>query len=353
MVNFGLIGCGRISLRHIRSLAACQDARLTAVCDVNPVRTVQAISEYRQLSGADWPIREYTAATDLLADSEVQAVVVATHSGLHADLAEAALNAGKHVMLEKPMALSLADADRIIRAADVHAKVLQICHQLRYRTAFRRLKEAVDAGRLGNLHMGVVSIRLHRSTAYYEEARWRGSWLEDGGMLLNQGIHLIDLLAWYFGKPRYVYGALFRPVRLKQTEDVAAAIVHFDSGIGVIEANTVTLPDNLDNCLTLFGEKGTVSIGGVRLDQIRRWSVQDADAEAPDGSAINDEHLEMYVNFIQAIEGKKAMLVSGRDGKAALELIFSVYDSHRNGHRRTGIPTDFNTSYMSALEEWL
>lgn len=350
MIGFGLVGCGRISDRHIHSLASCEGGRLTAVCDVDPNRTAQAAASYRELAASSDPIREYANIADLLADPSVEAVVIATHSASHADLAEAALTSGKHVILEKPMALSLADADRLIRAAESRSLILQVCHQLRYRPAFRKLKEAVDAGALGRIYMGVVSIRLHRPESYYQAARWRGTWEHDGGMLLNQGIHLIDLLGWYMGSPRQTYGALLRGIQVKETEDLAAAVVHFDDGVGVIEANTVTRPNNLDNCLTLFGEKGTVSIGGVQLQEIRRWSLEDPAHAAP--TADSDEHKAMYENFIQAMEGQPAMLITGKEGKAALEFIFSIYDSFKTGQIRTGVPADFSASDMADAERW-
>jgi predicted dehydrogenase len=363
MIGFGLIGCGRISRRHLRSLAACRDVRLVAACDVSPERTAQAADLYRQWSGAEAPVLECADSAEMLKRDDIQAVVVATSSAWHAPLAAAALNAGKHVMVEKPMALSLADADGLIRTAETNGLILQICHQLRYRPAFRRLKEAIDAGAMGDALLGTVTIRLYRPESYYREADWRGTWSQDGGMLLNQGIHLIDLLAWYMGNPRQTYGTLLRARRAKETEDAAAGVVHFARGIGVIEATTMARPGNLDNGIALFGERGTVSIGGVRLDEIRRWSFEDpsfalsADVSGDGGNGKyggdgGDEHVLMYRNFISAMRGKPAMLVTGKEGKTALELIYAIYESYRSGQALTEVPADFASAGMAAPEGW-
>lgn len=354
MIGFGLIGCGRIAERHIASLAKLAGGRLSAICDVQDARMAAAEQEYRRLSGSQHRIAAYRDVKPLLQDERVQAVVIATPSAFHAELAKQAIASGKHVILEKPMALSLRDAEHIVREAERRQVVVQVCHQLRYKPVMMQAKRLIEAGAMGRLYLGVVSMRLQRSGAYYEAAPWRGTWDQDGGMLLNQGIHLIDLLQWFMGDGLDVYGSMQRGPIPKQTEDVAAGIVSFRGGaIGIVEANTLTYPGNLDNSITLFGEKGTISIGGIRLNEIRKWAFADAAVPAPEENGDADEHLLMYERFIRAIAGGEAtMLIDAAEGKKALELIFALYESVRMG-KAVPLPlADFSTEMMADWEEW-
>jgi len=351
MIGFGIIGCGRIAERHLSSLSQCEGGELVALCDISKERLIHAAESYSLLRNKGPQIKLYTEASQMLEDERVKVVVIATHSALHADLAKAALKQGKHVVLEKPMTLSLSDADQLIKLADERKLYIQVCHQLRYKPIMKKLKELIESGAMGKIYLGVISIRLSRSAAYYEAARWRGTWDQDGGMLLNQGIHLIDLLQWYMGDYNHVYGTLLSGSLPKETEDAAAGIVHFQNGgIGVIEANTLTVPNNLDNCLSLFGEKGTVSIGGVGLQEIRRWSFQDESIQPPEQK--NDEHLEMYEMLISALQGNSASLITGYEGRRALELIFALYNSHLTKQVSTQAPFQFSTALMANKEGW-
>ncbi|MBU5674078.1 Gfo/Idh/MocA family protein [Paenibacillus brevis] len=352
MIKFGLVGCGRIADRHIRSLAECEDAELTALFDVQPERMAAVEADYAKFSGCQGEMAKYTDMEQLLKDPQVQAVIIATPSALHAKLASEAIRSGKHVMLEKPMALSLQDAENIIALAQKYEVTVQVCHQLRYRKIMTQVKELIESGTMGKLYLGVVSMRLQRSAAYYEAAPWRGTWEQDGGMLLNQGIHLVDLLQWFLGDGTRVFGSLQRGLLMKETEDVAAGIVNFkDGAIGMIEANTVTYPGNYDNCITLFGEKGTVSIGGIRLDEVRKWSFSDPNVPDPVIEPAGEEHVRMYERFIKAAKNQeKAVLIDAKEGKRALELIFALYDSALKG-RSMPIPLiSFHTEMMGDLE---
>ncbi len=352
MIKFGLVGCGRIADRHVRSLAMCEGAELTALFDVQPERMAAAEEEYAELSGYKGDVTKYTEMEQILHDPQVQAIIIATPSALHAKLAGEAIQSGKHVMLEKPMALSLQDAENIVSLARKHEVIVQVCHQLRYKKIMTQVKELIDSGMMGTLYLGVVSMRLQRSAAYYEAAPWRGTWEQDGGMLLNQGIHLVDLLQWYLGDGIRAFGSLQRGLLMKETEDVAAGIVNFKGGaIGIVEANTVTYPGNYDNSITLFGEKGTVSIGGIRLDEIRKWSFSDPNAPKPVMDPAGEEHVRMYEQFINAASSKaEAGLIDAEEGKRALELIFALYDSALKG-RSVQMPlTSFSTEMMADLE---
>ena len=352
MVAFGLIGCGAIANRHLRSLVRCPEATLTAVCDVREDAMERISAEYQAGTGQRQGIARYQDVQALLGDKSVEAVIIATPSKLHAELAKQAMEAGKHVMLEKPMALSLRDAETIVSLARQRKAVVQICHQLRYKPVMERIKELVSSGAMGRVYLGVVSLRLQRSQEYYNAAPWRGTWDQDGGMLLNQGIHLLDLLQWFMGEPARVYGRMLRGPIPKQTEDVAAGVIEFEQGgIGVIEANTLTYPCNYDNGITLFGERGTVSIGGITLNEIRKWEFADP-IPCPDrGWDEADEHLIMYEQFIRALAGdSSAKLVTAAEGLKVLKLIFSFYHSvnMRSGVARP--PSSFSTTEMASWE---
>lgn len=346
MIGFGLVGCGHIADRHILSLAASKGAALVALCDLFPERMERAEQLYARRSETAVPVERCASPEHMLSSPRVDAIIISTHSAKHAELALAALHAGKHVVLEKPMALSLADADRIVRTAAERGLYVQVCHQLRYRPVFQYVRELVQDGAFGKLHMAVVSIRLKRSRSYYEEAAWRGSWKLDGGMLLNQGSHLIDLLQWFLGDAKSVYGKMTRGSLAKQTEDSAAGIVQFAGGaVGVIEANTLSHPNNLDNAVTLFGEKGTVSIGGLKLDEIRRWSFDDPKLTAPVNIG-RDEHERMYARVVRAIERKLPLLADAAEGRKTLELICALYESVRTN-------TVVNVPLRAFATEWM
>lgn len=351
MIKFGLIGCGRISDRHVASLAKCEGAALAAICDVQQTRMDLIEAAYRVLTKSDSGIARYSDAESLLKDANVDAVVIATPSAAHASLALQAIRSGKHVILEKPMALSIEDAKRIADFSKERRIVVQVCHQLRYRTLLKRVKDAIDSGSMGAIRLGVVSMRLNRSEAYYEAAPWRGTWEFDGGMLLNQGIHLVDLLQWYMGEAENAFGRIAHgPIR-KQTEDVAAGVIGFENGaIGVIEANTLTYPSNYDNSITLFGDRGTVSIGGIALNEIRKWVVPGVEPPKPEEEI--DEHLEMYVQFMNAVQtGSNTSLIHAEEGKRAVELIFSLYESARTRQSVTAPLSEFATTRMLGSEE--
>jgi predicted dehydrogenase len=354
MIGFGLIGCGRIADKHIASLAACSSAELVAVCDIRAERMQAAEQAYRARSGSNVQIAAYDDVNLLLADKRVQAVVISTHSALHAELAIQALQAGKHVMVEKPLALDIEEVRSFAEMAEAQGLCVQVCHQLRYRPLLSRIKQLIDQGSLGKLYLGTATIRLQRSRQYYEEARWRGTWDQDGGMLLNQGIHLVDLLQWFLGDAARIYGRMARTDLPKQTEDVAAGLIQFTGGaIGVIEANTISLPNNFDNAITLFGDRGTISIGGIKLDEIRRWHTADG-SEPPDLATLKaDEHLLMYEAFVRSLQGEEdAMRVDVREGSKALEIIMALYESVRTKQEIELPLRAFHTNIMSETEGW-
>ncbi|NPC91836.1 Gfo/Idh/MocA family oxidoreductase [Bacillus sp. WMMC1349] len=322
-IHFGLIGCGYMSKKHLAALGKCQDAILLAVSDIEKKRMREAVGCHPSTS-------HYQDYTELLCDPQIDAVIIAVISGLHAEIAKQSLLAGKHVILEKPMTLSLKDANDIIQLAEQKNLKLMVCHQMRHRPIMKKMKETIDQGKLGNLYLGAVSLRLNRSPAYFEAASWRGNWEQDGGMLVNQGIHLLDLMQWFLGGVSYVYGDMLTTTSKKETEDVAVGVLTFENGAkGVIEANIVTQPNNLGNSLSIFGENGTISLEGSSLNRISRWFVAGEDKREEMAKLIDvqDEQIFMYKNFINAVQCDESLLIDGYEGKKALETIFAIYQS--------------------------
>ncbi|BBH25010.1 oxidoreductase [Paenibacillus baekrokdamisoli] len=350
-VTFAIVGCGTIACKHVISMAACQEARLVAVCDLNAERMEQIAALWHEESGEEQKIAKVAEFRELLADPSIQVIVISTLSSLHAEFAKEALQANKHVVLEKPIALSLQDADDLIRIASERNLYVQVCHQLRYRPLMRKIKDLVLGGELGEIRMGVANLRLNRSISYYQSANWRGTWEHDGGMLLNQGIHIIDLLLWYLGKPQKVYGELSSVHSFKETEDMAAGIISFSNHAkGIIEANSITLPANLEQSLFLLGEKGTICLGGGSLGRIDRWYIEGCPNAAEEARLLmkdTNEHLYMYQAMVDAILGKQhAELIDASEGKRALELIFAIYLSASTANVQHFPLSEFSTSMM-------
>ena len=361
MIRFGLIGCGRIAQLHLKTLARLAEARLCAVSDIDRqkmTRAEQLYAGYRQkrLEGKDSALvcRHYTDYRRLLQDKNIDVVIICTLSNLHADIVRQALKAGKHVIVEKPLALSLKEADEIIALARKEQRHVLVCHQLRYRPLMLKIKQLLEEEALGTMYLGVVSIRICRPASYYAAAPWRGTWLKDGGMLVNQGIHFIDLLQWFLGDIDEVYAEISKGNIPKETEDVALGLMKFtNSARGVIEANTLTYPNNMGYSLSLFGEKGTISIGGERLNQVVRWSVegrQEALADMRDLAKDDREHEYMYRDFLEVLAGEKEnVLINASEGKKALETIFGLYHSVLK-HRPQKLPLEtFDISKMKGF----
>ena len=359
VVRFGLIGCGYISKKHLQALAVCKGAQLDAVSDLHEGRIEEAKTYYQTYSSHDHSIKGYQNYKEMLLDSELDAVIISSFSGLHVEMAKDALLSKKHVVLEKPMALSIEDSNELIALAQKQQRELMICHQLRFRPLMQKIKRIIEEGKIGQPILGVSSIRINRSPDYYASASWRGKWASDGGMLINQGIHIVDLLQWFLGDVQTVYGETSRQQSLsKETEDVAVGIINFyNQAKGIVEANIVTKPNNLGYSLSIFGEKGTISIEGPSLNKISRWFIDGEETnmdELEDLLSDNKEQIYMYENFIEAIHSQdKHVLIDGTEGKKALEIIFAMYQSELSKQVVHFPLTSFSTSDMIRKEEKL
>ncbi len=292
---------------------------------------------------------------DLLDYSDVDVVLIATASGAHYEIAEQALKAKKHIIVEKPLALSIEETRHLTTFAKKQKRSLFVCHQLRYRQMMTKIKELVQAGALGELYYGMAMIEINRSHDYYRQASWRGTWEHDGGMLLNQGIHIVDLLVWLFGDVENVYGEIVKVNEEKETEDVALGLISFKNGArGLIEANTITLPNNLGYSLRIFAEKGTIVISGRQLNEIERFDVQGITVEKEELTSWEtdrDEHLRMYQAFLSYLDGKtQEHVIHSDDAAKALEAIFALYCSN-DAQRKIMLPLQsFSTIDMKKKE---
>ncbi len=356
-IRFGLIGCGRIAERHIGTIALCKQASLCALSDIQPERMKTAEMLYHKQMYDNQPIAKHEDYYKILKSPDIDAVIITTVSGLHAEIAKQALLHQKHVILEKPMALSIKDADDIIELANLNKLRVLVCHQLRYRPIMQKIKALISQNILGNIYLGVASIRLHRSQDYYSAAPWRGKWKEDGGMLINQGIHFVDLLSWFLGGVKKVTGEISKGTIAKETEDVALGILTFENGArGLIEANAITYPNNLGSTISIFGEKGTISIGGNSLNEVIRWSIKGDDKQIDEIETLlhdANEHLYMYEDFIRCILlENQNILVNEKEGKKALETIFSLYESATTSQQITLPLSSFSTSSMLEKTRW-
>ncbi|MBO0961865.1 Gfo/Idh/MocA family oxidoreductase [Neobacillus sp. MM2021_6] len=355
-VRFGLIGCGYISRKHLQALASCMGAQLVAISDLHEARMDESKVYYQTTSGHTHPIKCYQDYKEMLSDSQIDAVIIATFSGLHATMAKDALLSQKHVVLEKPMALSIDDSNELIALAQKQQKELMVCHQLRFRPLMQKIKRIIDEGRIGKPYLGVSSIRINRSTDYYAAASWRGKWASDGGMLINQGIHFVDLLQWFLGDVQTVYGETNQPSLLKETEDVAVGIINFkNQAKGIVEANIVTKPANLGYSLSIFGEKGTISIEGPSLNKISRWFIEEEETNEEELHQLlrdGNEQIYMYEDLIEAVNSPdKHVLIDGKEGKKALDIIFAIYQSELSKEVVSFPLSSFSTSDMERKGE--
>lgn len=349
-IRVALIGCGRIAHKHVEALLSNQSAViLHTACDIIAKNAESIAEQYH--NGLQTLVRPahkvaiYTDYRQLVDNPDIQAVVIATESGKHAEIALAFLQAGKHVLVEKPMALSTADADAMMAMAAKHKVTLCVSHQNRFNPAVRKLREAVEAGRFGRLVAGNARILWNRNQGYYTQAPWRGTYEQDGGCLMNQCIHNIDLLQWMLGgEPQTVQAMLGNYVHpYIEAEDYGSIQIRFAGGaIGNVEGTVCVYPQNLEETLTLIGEKGTVVIGGVALNKVQVWQFADnLDTLAAVQRECNNEvdsvygrgHTPLYADWIEAIETGRQPLIDGVEGKKAMSIILHAYEAEQLGGR--------------------
>ncbi|MCC6241825.1 MAG: Gfo/Idh/MocA family oxidoreductase [Gemmatimonadaceae bacterium] len=332
-IRLALIGCGRISKNHFDAIAKLDALSLVAVCDSVESRAREA-GEAQQVP---W----FTNYEQMLAQVPSDAVVIATPSGLHPQHGILAAKAGRHVISEKPMAISLAAADALVQACDDHGVQLFVVKQNRLNPPVQLLKRAIDRGRFGRIYMANCTVRWTRPQEYYDQAPWRGTWEFDGGAFMNQASHYVDLIQWLVGPVESVMAKTATMARRIEAEDSGVAVLKFRSGaIGTIEVTMLTFPKNLEGSITILGERGTVKIGGTAVNRVEHWSFADYDdddklieqANTNPPTVYGFGHEAYYRNVVAVLRGQASPDTDGRAGRKSLELILGIYESAKTGH---------------------
>lgn len=334
-MNYGLIGCGRISTNHIK---ACIEngISIVAVCDISE-ENMDTLLKKHHLEESN--IVRYRDYKEMLAEESIDFVSIATESGLHAEIALYCIQQGVHTIIEKPMAMSMEDCDQIIALSEEKGVKVAACHQNRFNVSVQKLRKKLEEECFGQLSHGTIHVRWNRGKDYYEQAPWRGTWAQDGGALMNQCIHGIDLLRWMMGDEiTSVYGVTKQVFHdYLQCEDLGTAIVKFQNGaVGIIEGTTNVYPQNLEETLYLFGEDGTVKLGGKSVNTIEVWDFLDQE-ESEAGfveetvNVYGNGHTPLFADFVKAIETDGKVYVDAYAGKRAVELILGIYQSSFSG----------------------
>lgn len=351
-MKYALIGCGRISPNHIVA-AKNNGLELVAICDVIEDMMKDKVLKFALPDS----VSRYTNYKEMLAEEEPELVAIATESGKHAAIAIDCIEAGCHVIVEKPIALSIKDADAIIEASERKGVKVCACHQNRFNKSIQKIRDAIEKNRFGKLLYGTAHIRWTRDYEYYARAKWRGTWEQDGGALMNQCIHDIDLLRWMMGDD--VTEVVAMTDRLThdyiEAEDFGIALIRFANGsYGIIEGTTNVYPRNLEETLYVFGEKGTIKAGGEAVNIIEEWRFSDY---LDDPEAVKREcselppnvygfgHTKLYADVIEAIEKDRSPYVDARAGKRALELVLGIYQAAATG-KSVAFPLDKDSSTL-------
>lgn len=336
-MKYALIGCGRISPNHIAA-AKSNSLEFVGLCDLDTAMLNDKVAKFDLKE-----VPQYEDYRRMLNERQPDLVAIATESGKHASIALDCIEAGCNLIIEKPIALSIADADAIIKKSK--EKGVKVCasHQNRFNKSIQKIRDALEKNRFGRMFYGTAHVRWCRDWEYYSKAKWRGTWEQDGGALMNQCIHNIDLLRWMMGDG--VDEVVGMTDRLNhpyiEAEDLGIALVKFSNGgYGIIEGTTDLYPRNLEETLYLFGENGMVKAGGTSVNRIEEWRFADA-LDEPDAviaqfmenppNVYGFGHAPLYADVIEAIEQDRQPYVDAEAGKRALELVLAIYKSAAEG----------------------
>lgn len=332
-LRFSLVGCGRIWPSHLEALQLVEaDAELVSVCDVDPA----ALNEAARCSGSK-PYGDYLA---MLSRERPDLVVLCTPSGLHAEQGLRAIEAGCHVLTEKPLATNLSDGRRLVSAARAAGLRLFEVKQNRMNSTLLLLRNAIRDGRFGRIHLVDIDVFWHRPQSYYDQAAWRGTRKLDGGALMNQASHYVDLLDWAFGPVESVHAFTATLGRKIEMEDTASMSVRWRSGaLGSVSVTMLTYPRNLEATITVLGERGTVRIGGLAVNEIQKWEFADSSPEDSRVTAASYEtssvyghgHKPFYRALISALRGEGVLDSEGDSGLRSLEILDAAYRSASEG----------------------
>jgi UDP-N-acetyl-2-amino-2-deoxyglucuronate dehydrogenase len=341
-IRFALVGCGRIAGKHLEAIERhASNAELVALCDTDPAALERMVAVAK--------VPGFASLTELLAGSDADAVILATPSGLHAAQTMEVAKAGRHVVTEKPMATRWSDGQAMVQACDQAGVRLFVVKQNRLNATIQLVKRAMDKGRFGKIFMVNVNVFWNRPQSYYDSARWRGTWEFDGGAFMNQASHYVDLLDWLVGPVECVHAFTATLARHIEVEDTGVANIRWRSGaLGSINVTMLTYPKNLEGSITIIGERGTVRVGGLAVNQIEHWEF---DAPDPDDALAKDAsyqttsvygfgHPAYYENVVGTLRGTAEANTDGREGLRSLELLIGIYLSARDG-RPVHLPLEY------------
>ena len=341
-IRLALVGCGRISANHIGAIEKHADSvELVDVCDENHLALQVAVARTKALG--------HRSLTQMLKTTNADLLILATPSGLHPEQAIQIAQSGRHVMTEKPMATRWRDGVRMVKACDEAKVRLFVVKQNRRNATLQLLKKAIDQGRFGKIYSVAVNVFWNRLQEYYDSAKWRGTWEFDGGALMNQASHYIDLLDWLIGPVESVMAYTATLARNIEVEDGGVVALRWRNGaIGTVNVTMLTYPKNTEGSITILGEKGTVRIGGVAVNEIQTWEFADvraedaeiANANYPINSVYGFGHPLYYDNVIKTLRGEAEPETDGREGLKTLELLIAMYLSSRDG-KRVALPLEY------------
>lgn len=341
-IRFALAGCGRISKNHFNSIKQhAERAELVGICDTDP----KALAAAKKETGA----KGYSNLTEMLADTNADIVALCTPSGLHPEQTIEVAASGRHVMTEKPMATRWRDGIRMVKACDDARVRLFVVKQNRRNSTLQLLKRTVDKERFGRIYLVNLNVFWTRPQSYYDSAAWRGTWEFDGGALMNQASHYIDLIDWLIGPVESLQAYTSTLARNIEVEDTGVVNLRWRSGaLGTINVTMLTYPKNLEGSITIIGEKGTARVGGVAVNEIQHWEFAEPD---PDDELIKEANYETtsvygfghplyYDNVIKVLRGEAEPETDGREGLKSLEILIAAYLSARDG-KRVALPLDY------------
>jgi UDP-N-acetyl-2-amino-2-deoxyglucuronate dehydrogenase len=333
-LRIAVIGCGRIAQSHLAAIAThADDFELVAVCDNQPAALEAAKAKYG--------VPGFLRLEELLSQVKPDLVALCTPSGLHPEQAVEAARHGVNVITEKPMATRWTDGLRMVKACDAANVRMFVVKQNRRNSTLQLLKRAIDEKRFGRIYMVQLNVFWTRPQEYYDSARWRGTWELDGGALMNQASHYVDLLSWLIGPVESVQAMIGTLARNIQVEDTAVLNVRWRSGaLGSMSVTMLTFPKNLEGSITVLGEKGTVRIGGVAVNEIQEWQFADSrdyddkvrDANYETTSVYGFGHPLYYRNVVDVMRGRCEAETDGREGLGSLEVLIAAYRSAREGN---------------------
>ena len=323
-----IVGCGRISKKHAEVLSSGQinQLKLISACDLKLDRAVQIGEKYN--------IPHFTDMNKMVVETDPDIITILTESGNHAKNVIELAKYGKILIVEKPMSLTVEDADKMIAACHRYKSKLFVVKQNRFNKGVQKLKHLVDKGSLGKLYLSTVRVRWMRDQKYYDQDKWRGTWKYDGGVITNQASHHVDLLEWIMGGVESVFAKGTNASAKIETEDTAVVILKFiNGGLGIIEATTATRPKNLEGSLSVLGDKGTIVLGGFAVNKVVTWDINN---QSPIVEGSLDEnpknvygfgHQKFYSYVVDVLNGEKVNMLDGESGKKVVEIINCIYES--------------------------